>query len=133
MKKAFLSDQCKDKEENNRMGKTRDLLKKIRGREGSFHAKMGQIKDRNGMEIREAEYIKKRLKEYIEELYKKDINDPDNHDGVITHLELDILKCEVKRALRSITMSKTSGGDGIAVELFQILKDYAVKVLHSIC
>ena len=115
------------------MGNTRDLLKKIRGREGSFHAKMGQIKERNGMDIKEVEYIKKRLKEYIEELYNKDINDPDNHDGVITHLGLDILKCEVKRALRSITMSKTSGGDGIAVELFQILKDYAVKVLHSIC
>ena len=114
------------------MGKTRDLFKKIRGREGSFHATMGQIKDRNGMDLREAEYIKKRLKEYIEELHKKDINDPDNHDGVITHLELDILKCEVKRALRSITTSKDSGGDGIAVELFQILKDDAVKLLHLI-
>ena len=89
------------------MGKTRDLVKKIRDREGSFHAKMGQIKDRNGMDPREAEYIKKRLKEYIE-LYKKDINDPDNHNGVITHLELDILKCELNRVLRSITMSKTS-------------------------
>ena len=115
------------------MEKTRDLLKKIRVREGSFHAKMGQIKDRNGMEIKEAEYIKKKLKEYIEELYKKDINDPDNHDGVITHLELDILKCEVKRALRSSTMSKASGGDGIVIELFQTLKDDAVKVLHLIC
>ena len=113
------------------MGKTRDLLKKIRGREGSFHAKMGQIKDRNGMDLKEAEYIK-RLKEYIEE-YTKKIFDPDNHDGVITHLELDILKCEDKRAIRSITTSKTSGGDGIAVELFQILKDDAVKVLHSVC
>ena len=111
------------------MGKIRDLLKKIRGREGSLHAKMGQIKDRNGMDVREAEYIKKRLKEYIEELYKKDINDPDYHDGVITHLELDILKCDVKRAVRSITTSKASGCDGIAVELFQILKDDAVKVL----
>ena len=99
----------------------------------AFHAKMGTIKDRNGMDLREAEYIKKRLKEYIKELYKKNIKDPDNHDGVITHLELDILKCEVKRALRSITTSKASGGDGIAVELFQILKDDAVKVLHSIC
>ena len=115
------------------MGKTRDLLNKIRGREGSFHAKMGQIKDRNGMEIKEAEYIKKKLKEYIEELYKKDINDPDNHDGVITHLELDILKCEVKRALRSPTTSKASGADGIVIELFQTLKDDAVKVLHLIC
>ena len=115
------------------MGNTRDLLKKIRCREGSFHAKMGQIKDRNGMDLREAEYIKKWLKKYIEELYKKDINDPDNHDGVSTHLELDILKCEVKRALRSITTSKASGCDGIAVELFQILKDDAVKVRHLIC
>ena len=115
------------------MGKTRDLLKKIRGREGLLHANMGQIKDRNIMDLREAEYIKKRLKEYIEELYKKDINDPDNHDGVIIHLELDILKCEVKRTLRSITTSKASGCDGIAVELFQILKDDAVKVRHLIC
>ena len=111
------------------MGKTRDLLKKIRGREGSLHAKMGQIKDRNDMDLREAEYIKKRLKEYMEQLYKKDINDPDNHDGVITHLELDILKCEIKRAFRSITTSKASGSDRIAAELFQILKDDAVKVL----
>jgi len=132
LKSKFLHDQWKEIEENNRMEKTRDLLKKIRVREGSFHAKMGQIKYRNGMDLKEAEYIK-RLKEYIEELYKKDIFDPDNHDGVITHLELDILKCEDKRALRSITTSKTSGGDGIAVELFQILKDDAVKVLHSIC
>ena len=112
------------------MGKTRDLQNKIRRREGLFYAKMGQIKDRNGMDLREAEYIKKWLKKYIEELYKKDINDQDNHDGVIIHLELDILKCEVKRALRSITTSKASGGDGIAVELFQILKDDAPKVLH---
>ena len=111
------------------MGKTRDLLMKIRGREGSLHAKMGQIKDRNDMDLREAEYIKKRLKEYMEQLYKKDINDPDNHDGVITHLELDILKCDVKRALRSVTMSKASGCDGTAVELFQVVKDDAVKVL----
>ena len=114
------------------MGKTRDLVKKIRDREGSFHAKMGQIKDRNGMDLREAEYIKKRLKQYIEELYRKDVNDQDNHDGVITHLGLDVLKCVVKRALRSIITSKASGGDGIAVELFQILKDDAVKVLHLI-
>ena len=101
--------------------------------EGSLHAKMGLIKYRNGIDLREAEYIKKRLKEYIEELYNKDINDPDNHDGVITHLELDILKCEVNRPLRSMTMNKASGCDGIAVELFQILKDDAVKVLHLIC
>ena len=114
------------------MGKTRDLFKKIRGREGSFHATIGQIKDRNGMDLREADYIKKRLKEYIEELYKKDINDQDNHNGVIIHLELDILKCEVNRALRSIIMSKDGGGDGIVVELFQTLKDDAVKVLHLI-
>ena len=111
------------------MGKTRDLQNKIRRREGLFYAKMGQIKDRNGMDLREAEYIKKMLKEYIEELYKKNINDPDNHDGVITHLELDILKCDVKRALRSVTMSKASGCDGTAVELFQVVKDDAVKVL----
>ena len=115
------------------MGKTRDLLKKIRGREGYFHAKMGTIKERNGMDLTETEYIKKRLKEYIEELHKNDINDPDNHDGVITHLELDILKCEVKWAFRSITMSKASEGDGIAVGLYKILKDDAFKVLHSIC
>ena len=97
-----------------------------------FHAKMDTIKDRNGMDLREAEHIKNRLKDYIEELYKKDINDPDYHDGVITHLELDILKCDVKRAVRSITTSKASGCDGILVELFQILKDDAVKVLHLI-
>ena len=100
--------------------------------EGSLHAKMGLIKYRNGIDLREAEYIKKRLKEYVEEQFKKDINDPDNHDGVITHLELDILKCEVKRALLSITTRKASGCDGIAVELFQILKDDAVKVLQLI-
>ena len=114
------------------MGKTRDLFKKIRGTKGTFHAKMGS-KDRNGMDLTEAENIKKRWQEYTEELYKKDLHDPDNHDGVITHLERDILECEVKWALESITMNKTSGGDGIPVELFQILKDDAVKVLHSIC
>ena len=132
-KKAFLSDQCKEIEENNRMGKTRDLFKKIRDTKGTFHAKMGSIKDRNGMDLTEAEDIKKRWQEYTEELYKKDLHDPDNHDGVITHLEPDILECEVKWALESITTNKASGGDGIPVELFQILKDDAVKVLHSIC
>ena len=115
------------------MGKTRDLFKKIRDTKGTFHAKMGSIKDRNGMDVREAEDIKKRWQEYTEELYKKDLHDQDNHDGVITHLEPDILKCEVKWALESITMNKASGGDEIPVELFQILKDDAVKVLHSIC
>ena len=132
-KKAFFSDQCKEIEENNRMGKTRDLFKKIRDTKGTFHAKMGSIKDRNGMDLTEAEDIKKRWQEYTEELYKKDLHDPDNHDGVITHLEPDILECEVKWALESITTNKASGGDGIPVELFQILKDDAVKVLHSIC
>ena len=121
------------KEENNRMGKTRDLFKKIRDTKGKFHAKMGTIKDRNGMDLTEAEDIKKRWQEYTEELYKKDLHDPDNHYGVITHLEPDILECEVKWALESITTNKASGGDGIPVELFQILKDDAVKVLHSIC
>ena len=129
-KKAFLSYQCKEIEENNGIGRTRDLLKKIIDKEGTFHAKVGTIKDRNDMEIIESEDIKKRLKKYIE-LYKKDINDPDNHNGVITHLEPDILECEVKWALRSITMNKASGGDGISPELFQILKDNAVKVLNS--
>ena len=132
-KKAFLSDQCKEIQENNRIGKTRDLFKKIRDIKGIFHAKMGTIKDRNGMDLTEAEDIKKRWQEYTEELYKNDLHDPDNHDGVITHLEPDILECEVKWALGSITMNKASGGDGIPVEPFQILKDDAVKVLHSIC
>ena len=118
-KKAFLSDQCKEIEENNKMGKTRDLFKKIRDTKGTFHAKMASIKDRNGMDLTEAEDIKKRWQEYTEELYKKDLQDPDNHDGVITHLEPDILECEVKWALRSITMNKASGGDGIPLELFQ--------------
>ena len=125
-KKAFLSDQCKEIEENNRMGKTRDLFKKIRDTKGAFHAKMGSIKDRNGMDLTEAEDIKKRWQEYTE-LYKKELHDPDNHDGVITHLEPDILECEVKWALESITMNKARGGDGNPVELFQ----NAVKVLHS--
>ena len=132
-KKARLSDQCKEIEEINRMGKTRDLFKKIRDTKGIFHAKMGTIKDRNSMDITEAEDIKKRWQEYTEEQYKKDLHDPDNHDGVIIYLEPDILECEVKWALGSITMNKASGGDGIPVELLQILKDDAVKVLHSIC
>ena len=132
-KKAFLSNQCKETEENNRMGKTRDLFKKIRDTKGTFHAKTGLIKDRNGMDLTEAEDIKKRWQEYTEELYKKDLHNQDNHDGVITHLEPDILECEVKWALESITTNKASGGDGIPVELFQTLKDDAVKVLHSIC
>ena len=113
------------------MGKTRDLFKKIRDTKGIFHAKMGSIKDRSGMYLTEAEDIKKRWQEYTE--LCKDLHDPDNHDGVITHLEPDILECEVKWALGSMTMNKASGGDGIPVELFQILKDDAVKVLHSIC
>ena len=131
-KKSFFSDQCKEIEEKNRMGKTRDL-KKIRDTKGTFHAKMGSIKDRNGMDLTEAEYIKKRQQEYSEELYKKYLHDQDHHNGVITHLEPDILECEVKWALESITTNKANGGDGIPVELFQILKDDAVKVLHSIC
>ena len=130
--KRFLSDQCKEIEENNRIGKTRDLFKKIRDTKGTCHAKIGSIKDRNGIDLTEAEDIKKRWQEYTEELYKKDLHCPDNHDGVITHLEPDILECEVKWALESITMNKASGGDGILVELFQILIDDAVKVLHSI-
>ena len=131
-KKAFLSDQCKEIEENNKVGKTRDLFKKIRDTKGIFHAKMSSIKDRNGRDLTEAEDIKKKWQEYTE-VYKKDLHDPDNHNGVITHLEPDILECEVKWALESITMKKASRGDGIPVELFQILKDDAVKVLHSIC
>ena len=115
------------------MGKTRDLFKKIRDIKGTFHAKMGSIKDRNGMGLTETEDINKRWQEYTEELYKKDLHNPDNHDGVITHLEPDILECGVKWALGSITMNKASGGDGIPVELFQILKDDGVKVQPSIC
>ena len=131
--KAFLRDQGKKIEENNRMGKTRDLFKKIRDTKGTFHAKMGTKKDRNGMDLTEAEDIKKRWQEYTEELYKKDLHNPDNHYEVITHLEPDILECKVKWVLGSITMNKASGGDGIPAELFQILEDDAVKVLHSIC
>ena len=132
-KKAFLSDQCKEIEENNKMEKTSDLFKKIRDTKRNFHAKLGTINDRNCMDLTEEEAIKKRWQEYTEELYKKDLHDPDNHDGVITHLEPDILECEVKWALGSITTNNASGGDGIPVELSQILKDDAVKVLHSIC
>ena len=131
-KKAFLNEQCKEVEENNRMGKTRDLFKKIADIEGIFHTKMGSIKDRNGMDLTEAEDIKKTWQEYTE-VYKRDLCDPHNHDGVVTRLELDILECEVKWALGSITMNRASGGYGIPTELFQILKDDAVKVLHSIC
>ena len=132
-KKTFLYDQCKDIEENNTMGKTRDLFKKIRDTKGTFHAKMGTVKDRN--DLTEAEDIKKKWQEYTEQLYKKDLHDPDNHKGVITptHLEPDILECEVRWALGSITTNKASRGDGIPVELFQILKSDAVKVLQSIC
>ena len=112
------------------MGKARDLFKKVRDTKGTFHAKMGSVKHRNGMDLKEAEDIKKWWQEYTEELYKKDLHHPDNHDGVITHLEPDILECKVKWALGSITTNKASGGDGIPVELFQILKDDAMKVLH---
>ena len=132
-KKAFLSDQCKEIEENNRMGKTLIFFKKIRATKGTFHAKMGSIKDRNGMDSTEAEDIKKGWQEYTEELNKNYLHNPDNHDGVITHLEADILECEVKWALESITTNKASGGDGISVGLFQILTDSAVRALHSLC
>ena len=131
-KKAFLSDQCKEIDENNRMGKTRDIFKKIRDTKGTIPAKMGTIKDRNGMDLTKAEDIKKRWQEYTE-LYKNDLHDTDKHNDVITHLEPDILECKVKWALGSITTNKAGRGDGIPVELFQILKDDAVKVLHSIC
>ena len=132
-KKAVLSNQCKEIEENNRMGKIRDLFRKITDIKGTFQAKMGSIKHRNCMDLTEAEDIKKRWQEHTAELCKIALHDPDNHDGVIAHLEPDILECEVKWALGSITMNKASGGDGIPVELFQILKDDAVNVLHSIC
>ena len=115
------------------MRKTRDLFKKIRDPKGTFHAKMGSIKDRNGMDLTYAEDIKKRWQEYTEELYKKDLHGPDNHNGVITHLEPDSMECEVKWALESMTMNKASREDGVPVELFQILKQDAVKLLHSIC
>ena len=125
-KKAFLRDQCKEIEENNRMGKAGDLFKKIRDTKGTFYVKRDTIKDINGMDLIEAEDIKKRWQEYTEELCKKDLHDPNNHDGVITHLEPDILECEVKWALGSITTNKASGSDGIPVEPFQILTDDAV-------
>ena len=133
-KKAFLSDQGKEIEENNRIGNTRDLFKKIKDTKGIFHAKMGSIKYRNHRDLTEAENIKKRWQEYTEELYRKDLHDPDNHNAVSTHthLEQDILECEVKWAIRSITTNKSSRGDGIPVELFQILKD-DVKLLLSVC
>ena len=115
------------------MGKTRDLFKKIRDTKGTFHAKMGTIKDRNGMDLTEAENMKKRWQEYTEELYKKDLHNTDNHDTVISHLEPDILECKVKWALGSITTNKANRGDGSPIELFQILKDDAVKMLHAIC
>ena len=131
-KKAFLSNQCKEIEENNRMGQTRDLLKIIRDTNGTFQAKMGTIKDRYGRDLPEAKDIKEMWQEYTE-LYKKDLHDPDNDYGMITHLESDILECEVKWALGSITTNKASGSDAIPGELFQILKDDAIKVLHLIC
>ena len=129
--KTILSDQCKEIEEKHRMGKTRDLFKKIRDTKGTFLTKMGTMKGRNCMYL--TEEIKKRWQEYTKELYKKDLHDQDNHYGVITHLEPDILECEVKWALESITTNKARGGDGTPVELFQILKDDAAKVLHSLC
>ena len=125
-KKAFPSDQSKEIEENNRMGKTRDLFKKIRDTKGTFHAKMGTIKERNGVDITEAEDTKKMWQEYKKNYYKKDLPDPENHNDVITHLEPDILECKVKWALASIITNKAGGGDGIPAELFQILKDDAV-------
>ena len=131
-KKTFLSDQCKEIEENNRMGKTGELFKKIRDTKGTFHAKMGTIKERNGMYLTEAEYIKKRWQEYTEDMYQKGLHDPDKHYVVTTNLQLDILEWEVKCALGSITMNKTSRGGGIPAELFQILKYDAVKVLPSL-
>ena len=132
-KNAFLGEQCKEIEGNNRIGKTRDLFKIIQSTKGTSHAKMGTIKDRNGMNLKEAEDTKKRWQEYIEELYKKYLKDPNNHEAVITHLKSDILECKVKWALQSITMNKASEDDGIPGGLFQILKDDAVKVLHLAC
>ena len=131
-KKAFLNGQCKEMEENNRMRKTRDILK-IRDTKGTLQAKIGTIKDRNGIDLTETEDIKKRWQEYTEEQYKENFNDPDKQDGVITHLEPDILESEAKWALGSFTTNKANGGDGIPVELFQIPEDDPVKVLHSIC
>ena len=131
-KKAFLNEQSKEIEENSITGKTRDLFKKIRETEGTFHAKMGTVKDRNGKDLTEAEVIKKRWQDYTEP-YRKGLNDQDNQDGVITHLEPDILECEVKWALGSITKNKACGGDEIPADPFQFLKDDAVEVLHSVC
>ena len=131
--KAFFSDQCKEIEENNRMAKTRDLFKKIKDTKGILHAKMGTMKGRNDMDLTEEGDVKMRWQEYTEEPIQKDLHDPDSHDGVITHLESDILESEVKWALGSITMNKASGGDRIQGELFQILRDDAMKTLHSIC
>ena len=131
-KKAFLSDQCKEIEENNRMGKTRDLFKKIGAIKGTFHARMSTIKDRNSKDLTETEEIKK-LQEYTEELYKKGLNDSDNHGGVVTHLEPDVLECEVKWALGSISVNKVNGIDRIPAELFKILKDDVLKVLFLVC
>ena len=129
-KKTFLRKQSKEIEDNNKMWNTRDFFKKTGDIKGKFHAKMGIIKDRNSKDLEEAEEIKKRWQEYTVELYKKELNNPDNHNGVVTHLEIDTLECEVKRDLGSITTNKTSGGDGISAELFQILKDDTIKVLH---
>ena len=131
-KKVFLSDQCKETEGKNRKGKTRELSKKISYIKETLHAKMGTIKERNGMDLTEAEYVKKRWQEYTEELYKKDLHEPDNHNGVITQLEPDILECEVKWTLGNIITNKGSGSDIIPVEIFPILKDEAVKVLKLI-
>jgi len=130
--KGFLNEQCKEIEENNRMGKTRDLFKKIRNMKGTFHARMGMIKDKNSKDLTEVAEIKKRWREHTEKLYKKGLHDWDNHDGVVTHLEPDILECEVKWDLGSIITNKARGGDGIPAKLFKILKDDAVKVLHSV-
>ena len=130
-KKAFLSDQCREIKENNRMGRSRDLFKKIRDTKGTFHAKLGLIKDRNGMDLTEAEDIKKRWQEYTEELYNKDLHDPNNHDGVILHLEPDILECEVKWALGSITTNKASGGDGIPAELLVEVMEFQLSYFKS--
>ena len=132
-KKAFLRSMQRNRGKKNRKGKNKDLFKKIIDTKGTFHAKMGTIKDKNGMDLTEAEDIKKRWKKYEEELYKKDLHDSDNHDGVITHLEPDLPECEVKWALGSIIMKKASGGDGIPANLFHVLKDDAVKVPHSVC
>ena len=132
-KKAFLHQQCKEIDENNRMGKTRDLVKKTGDIKGAFQARMDTIKDRNGKDLTEAEDIKKQWQEYTEELHNNNLNDLDKHDGMVTHLEPDILECKVTWALRSITNNKASGGDGIPAELFQTLKGNAVKVLHSVC